>query len=90
MHPARCRTPVSEGCALEHAEQITRIVWISEHVELYEELRPTDFVVHLAQGTAVLDREAHAVEQRNLFGVPASFRLAAHHLPQLGCGVVRR
>jgi len=72
----------------DHSEQIARIVGVGQHIELREMRVGIQLVADVAQGREILGREAHTVEQRDLTGTRPPLRLARHHAPQLGDGVV--
>lgn len=57
---------LSGPCPLEHAENIPRIIRISQHAEGLCEVRPFDLRMDETKRGKVLDGEAHAVEEGQL------------------------
>ncbi len=73
---------------LQHAEQITRIIGIGDHIQILIEITILQLVVHIAQGGKILDRETDAVKQGDLPIRRAALGGAVDHLPDLGHGVI--
>ena len=60
------KCPASDLCSLHHAEQVARIIGISDHVELDKMPGGLELVVHIAQRGKILRGETDTVKQGDL------------------------
>src|ERR1700723_819709 len=82
MSPARVRRKEivsvnrvsSLARALEHAEQVARVVRVSDHVERLAEASLRHALAHILQRREILNGESDAIEQSDLTHVPATRR----------------
>src|SRR3546814_18140917 len=89
MNEARLRGAASDRGALQHADQVARIVGVGEHVDRLKEVAAFDLGMNITQRRKILDRETDAVEQGDLARIIAPVGVAAQHLPEFRDGIVR-
>ena len=74
--------------AQDHAEQVTRLVRVGDHVEFLVKPGCFELSVDVAQRREVLDGETDAVEHGDLFGVTPAGDIAADDLPEFNHRVI--
>lgn len=92
MSPARVRRKEivsvnrvsSLARAIEHAEQVARVVRVSDHVERLAEASLRHALAHILQRREILNGESDAIEQSDLTHVPATRREPSDDAPEFG------
>ena len=76
LHNGCSRTPAPSSAVLNKATR--------SKLDLLQTVQLADFRVRELGDGEILDREAAAVEQRDVAGAAAAFRLPGQHSPQFG------